>query len=83
MPYYLEKEYHPVIEDYINQYTEGNLDGIESDSFEELLFQDDDLRELTFAAVGGKYLLEQFRTSNNVDDLASRLLNDINHSGNK
>lgn len=80
MPYYLDKEYHPVIEDFIIQYTEGKLDETEAETFEELLIQDDDLRELTFAAIGGKYLLEEYQDRLNEEGISERILNSIKKS---
>lgn len=58
---FLDKEYHPVIEDYILNYVDGTLDSVEKDSFEEVLVHDDDIRELAFAAKEGKKLMDQFR----------------------
>ncbi|SMO36038.1 hypothetical protein [Gracilimonas mengyeensis] len=58
---YLEKEYHPVIEDYITDYVDENLSSVERETFEEVLVHDDDLRELAFSAKEGKKLLEQYR----------------------
>ena len=54
---FLDKEYHPVIENYIADYAEDNLELVERDTFEEVLVHDDDLRELAFSAKEGKRLL--------------------------
>lgn len=54
---FLDKEYHPVIENYIADYSEDNLELVERDTFEEVLVHDDDLRELAFSAKEGKRLL--------------------------
>lgn len=78
MPYYLDKEYHPVIEDFINEYTEGTLEKTEAEPFEELLFVDDDLRELTIASMEGKLLLEAYRKTKALKKLAEKLLDEIN-----
>ena len=51
---FLDKEYHPVIENYIADYAEDNLELVERDTFEEVLVHDDDLRELAFSAKEGK-----------------------------
>ena len=61
MKNYLDKEYHPVIEDYISDYVEDRLDTVEKNTFEEVLVHDDDLRDLTFSAKEGKKLLDQYR----------------------
>lgn len=61
MKNYLDKEYHPVIEDYISDYVEDRLDTVEKNTFEEVLVHDDDLRDLTFSAKEGKKLLGQYR----------------------
>lgn len=60
MKHYFEKEYHPVIENYITEYVEGDLDPGERGAFEEVLVHNDDLRELAFSAKGGKKLLEEY-----------------------
>ncbi len=54
---FLDREYHPVIENYITGYTEEHLDSVERGTFEEVLVHDDDLRELVFSAKEGKKLL--------------------------
>jgi len=59
MKNFLDKEYHPVIENYVIEYVDDNLDRVEKSTFEEVLVQDDDLRELTFSASEGKKLLDQ------------------------
>ncbi|MEQ9308922.1 MAG: hypothetical protein RLN90_05660 [Balneolaceae bacterium] len=59
MKNFIEKEYHPIIEDYITNYVDENLDTGERDAFEEVLVHDDDLRELAFSAKEGKKLLQQ------------------------
>ncbi|HKK24678.1 MAG TPA: hypothetical protein VJ941_03570 [Gracilimonas sp.] len=61
MKNFLDKEYHPVIENYVIEYVDDNLDRVEKSTFEEVLVQDDDLRELTFSASEGKKLLDQYR----------------------
>lgn len=58
---FLDKEYHPVIENYIIEYVDEELDCVERSTFEEVLVQDDDLRELAFSAREGKKLLNQYR----------------------
>lgn len=55
-----DKEYHPVIENYIADYAEENLDSVEGDAFKEVLVHDDDLRELAHSAKLGKSLLSKF-----------------------
>ncbi len=60
MKNFIEKEYHPVIEDYISDYVDEKLELAERDAFEEVLVQDDDLRELAFSAKEGKKLLEGY-----------------------
>lgn len=59
MKNFIEKEYHPIIEDYITNYVDENLESGERDAFEEVLVHDDDLRELAFSAKEGKKLLQQ------------------------
>ena len=61
MKNFTDKEYHPIIEDYISDYVEDNLGSVERETFEEVLVHDDDLRELAFSAKAGKKLLDQFR----------------------
>ncbi|MEX0720708.1 MAG: hypothetical protein WD059_08580 [Balneolaceae bacterium] len=73
MDRFLEKEYHPVIEAYISEYIEEEISAIEKMAFEELLVHDDDLRDLTFNAIAGKKLLEQFRKIKFRDAVKKRL----------
>lgn len=61
MSRFLEKEYHPVIEDYIADYCEENLSLVEREAFEEVLVQDDELRELAYSARAGKQLLNIYK----------------------
>ncbi len=71
--YIIDKEYPPVIEDFIADYVDGKMDAVERNSFEEVLVHDDDLRELAFSAKEGKRLLEQFRKVKAKDDFIERL----------
>ncbi len=71
---FLEKEYHPVIEDYIADYAEDNLELVERDTFEEVLVHDDDLRELAFSAKEGKKLLSQLREIKAREGFEERLM---------
>ena len=59
MKNFTDKEYHPVIENYIADYTDNTLETGERDAFEEVLVHDDDLRELAFSAKEGKKLIQQ------------------------
>ena len=65
---FLEKEYHPVIEEYITDYIDNNLTATERDAFTEVLVSDDDLRELTFSAKDGKRLMNMLRLFRLVDE---------------
>lgn len=56
-----DKEYAPIIENYIADYTDGTLDPVEGAAFEEVLVYDDDLRQLAHSARLGKTLLKQLR----------------------
>lgn len=58
---FYEKEYHPVIEDYVSDYAEDQLNLVERKAFEEVLVHDDDLRELAFSAREGRKLLNQLK----------------------
>ena len=60
MKYYYDKEYHPVIEEFIVHYSEDSMSLAERDAFVEVLVHDDDLRELAHSAKEGKKLLESF-----------------------
>ena len=79
---FLEKEYHPVIENYITDYTEDNLDLVERDTFEEVLVHDDDLRELAFSAKEGKRLLGMLREIKAKEGFMDRLNQRILESSN-
>lgn len=63
---FLEKELHPVIEEFVNDYTEERLTTIERDTFEEVLVSDDNLRKLAFSAKDGKSLMERLRDRKSV-----------------
>ncbi len=58
---FIDKEYHPVIEDFITAYVDDDIGSVERETFEELLVYDDDLRELAFSAKEGKKLMETLR----------------------
>lgn len=77
MKNFIDKEYHPVIEDFITQYVDDEMELVERESFEEVLVHDDDLRELAFSAKEGKKLLAQFREVKAKEDFAKRLLKQI------
>ncbi|MDR9418417.1 hypothetical protein [Gracilimonas sp.] len=77
MPNYLDKEYHPVIEDFIFDYVEGNMDLVDRATFEEVLVHDDDLRELAFSAKAGKKLLEQYQEIKAKEGFLNQLLTSI------
>lgn len=77
MKNYIDKEYHPVIEDFITDYVEDKMGSVERNSFEEVLVHDDDLRELAFSAKEGKRLLSQFREIKANDDFMEKLMKKI------
>jgi len=70
---YLDKEYHPVIEDFILDYVDDTLGSVERETFEEVLVHDDDLRELAFSAKEGKKLLDAFREIKAKEGFVDRL----------
>jgi hemerythrin-like domain-containing protein len=73
MKNFIDKEYHPVIENFITDYVDDEMDAVEQKSFEEVLVHDDDLRELAFSAKEGKRLMSQFRKVKAKDDFIERL----------
>jgi hypothetical protein len=73
MKNFLDKEYHPVIENYVIEYVDDKLDPVERSTFEEVLVNDDDLRELAFSAREGKKLLDQYREIKARDGFIERL----------
>ncbi|WP_421774715.1 hypothetical protein [Gracilimonas sp.] len=77
MDKFLDKEYHPVIEDFIIDYVDDEMGSVERASFEEVLVHDDDLRELAFSAKEGKKLLSQFREVKASDDFVEKLMKKI------
>ncbi|MEO9885269.1 MAG: hypothetical protein ABJR05_09810 [Balneola sp.] len=79
---FLDKEYHPVIENYIVDYSEDNLELVERDTFEEVLVHDDDLRELAFSAKEGKRLLGMLKEVRAKEGFLDRLNKRIAESGN-
>lgn len=74
---FLDKEYHPVIENYVAEYVDDTLGHTERSTFEEVLVNDDDLRELTFSACEGKKLLNQYRKIKAADGFLDKLLERI------
>lgn len=79
---FLDKEYHPVIENYILDYSEDNLELVERDAFKEVLVHDDDLRELAFSAKEGKRLLSMLSEVKAKDGFIDRLNKRIAESSN-
>ena len=77
MDNFLDKEYHPVIEDFITDYVDGEMGSVERATFEEVLVHDDDLRELAFSAKEGKKLLSQFMEVKAGDDFMEKLMKKI------
>ncbi|MAL16516.1 MAG: hypothetical protein CL670_09925 [Balneola sp.] len=77
MKNFIDKEYHPVIEDFISDYVDENMGSVERETFEEVLVHDDDLRELAFSAKEGKRLMAQFREIKAKKDFTERLLKQI------
>lgn len=61
MSSFIDKEYHPIIEDYIADYCEDTLYLVERDAFEEVLVYDDELRELAHSARAGRQLMEMYK----------------------
>lgn len=76
---FLDKEYHPVIEDFIADYVDDSMGSVERDSFEEVLVHDDDLRELAFSAKEGKKLLDQFQSVKAKEGFIKRLKASLNN----
>ncbi len=64
---FMEKEYHPVIEEYVVDYVDEKLTATERDAFEEVLVSDDDLRILAFSAKDGQRLLEILRVLRKIE----------------
>lgn len=79
MKNFIDKEYHPVIEEYITDYVDDALDNIEKGAFEEMLVHNDDLRELAFSAKEGKKLLQQFDFIEADEGFKNKLLASINY----
>jgi len=73
MKNFIEKEYHPIIEEYITDYVDNTLESGERDAFEEVLVHDDDLRELAFSAKEGKRLLQSIAFVSATEDFKKRL----------
>ena len=73
----LDKEYHPVIEDFVLDYVDEELTEVEKASFDEVLVHDDDLRELAFSAKEGKKLLDQFREIKAKEGFLKRMMDNL------
>ncbi|MFV1885481.1 MAG: hypothetical protein ACMZ7B_13410 [Balneola sp.] len=78
MKNFTDKEYHPVIEEYITDYVDETMTTGERDAFEEVLVHDDDLRELAFSAKEGKKLIQQLGFLKADDAFKQRLLESLN-----
>ena len=81
MKNFQDKEYHPVVEDYIAHYSEDTLDGAEDKAFAEVLVYDDDLRELAHSAKLGRALLQEIAVKIKADkNFEQRLAKRISQS---
>lgn len=58
-------EFHPVIEEFINDYVDEFLDATEMLAFEEVMAANDSIRELAMSAKMGKQLLNAYRKWHN------------------
>lgn len=61
MKNFTDKEFHPVIEDFVSEFAEDRMGPVEREAFGEVLVHDDDIRELAFHAKGGREMLQQLR----------------------
>jgi hypothetical protein len=68
---FMEKEYHPIIEEYVVDYVDEKLTATERDAFEEVLVSDDDLRKLAFSAKDGRKLMGILRVLRKVEFTSS------------
>lgn len=80
MENFLDKEYHPVIEEFIIDYVDDEMGSVERETFEEVLLHDDDLRELAYSAKEGKKLLGQLKDFKARDGFVERLKASISES---
>lgn len=67
MSTFLDKEYHPVIEEFIFEFSEERLTTTERDAFVEVLDADDDLGNLARSARDGRLLMEMLRDLKEID----------------
>lgn len=74
MTNFSDKEYHPVIEDFVLKYVDDSLDSVERATFEEVLVHDHDLCELAFSSRSGKNLLDRFRENKTREGSLDRFL---------
>ena len=75
-----DKEYHPVLEDFIVEYSDDTMTSVEREAFEEVLVYDDDLRELAHSAKEGRKLLQELATMVSKTGFEERLFKRINSS---
>ncbi|MBD3615661.1 MAG: hypothetical protein HUJ22_03735 [Gracilimonas sp.] len=80
MENFLDKEYHPVIEEFIIDYVDDEMGSVERETFEEVLLHDDELRELAFSAKGGKKLLQELQEFKAREGFLKRLMASIPES---
>lgn len=74
MKNFIDKEYHPIIEEYITDYVDEALENGERAAFEEMLVHSDDLRELAFSAKEGRELIQQLGFVKASEDFKKRML---------
>ena len=58
---FIDKEYHPIIEEFIVDYADERLTTTERDTFEEVLVSDHDIRKLAHSARDGRKLMNCLR----------------------
>ena len=63
----MDKEYHPIIEEYIVDYVDEKLTATERDTFGEVLVSDNDLRELAYSVKDGHRLMGYIRMFRSVE----------------
>ena len=65
---FIEKEFHPIIEEYITGYMDEKLSSSERDAFEEVLASDEELRSLALSAKHGKKMMGLLRVLREINE---------------
>jgi len=73
-----DQELHPVIEAFVCDFAEGNLDSTEFSVFSEVLYHDKELEKFALSAREGYHLISLLAKTKVSDDFEEKLFSKIN-----